>query len=260
MRHKVLAFVMAGGKGTRLEPLTLARSKPAVPFGGKYRIIDFVLSNLLNSGIHSIYVLTQFKSQSLSEHLHESWNLGSVLPRHFVTPVPAQQRTGEHWYQGTADAIFQNCNLINDYQPDLVAVFGGDHIFKMNVEEVEKFHGISGADVTIAAIPVPIQEAHQFGVIQVDKDWRIVGFQEKPKKPTPIPDRPDMALVSMGNYIFTRKALLESLQSDAEQTQTSHDFGKDILPRMLDQGKRLYAFDFRKNRIPGSTSVPTSRQ
>ncbi len=255
MRSKVLAFVMAGGRGTRLEPLTEARSKPAVPFGGKYRIIDFVLSNLVNSDIFSIYVLTQFKSQSLTEHLQESWNFGNILPGHFIIPVPAQQRTGEHWYKGTADAIFQNLNLINDRQPELVAVFGGDHIFKMNVEDMIQDHQQTQADVTIAAIPVPIAEANQFGVIQVDNRWRITGFQEKPKNPTPIPGSPDMALVSMGNYVFTRKALVDNLREDSTETRSSNDFGKDVLPRMLRQGQRLFAFDFRRNRIPGSTNV-----
>ena len=255
MRSKVLAFVMAGGKGTRLEPLTEARSKPAVPFGGKYRIIDFVLSNLVNSGINGIYVLTQFKSQSLTEHLNETWNFGNILPGHYIIPVPAQQRTGEHWYKGTADAIYQNLNLINDRTPEYVAVFGGDHIFKMNVEDMVADHIATKADVTVAAIPVPIEEANQFGVIQVDERWRITGFQEKPKNPTPIPDRPDMALVSMGNYIFTKGALEENLVVDAAETRSSNDFGKDVLPRMLRNGQSLFAYDFRRNRIPGSTNV-----
>ena len=254
MRNKILAFVMAGGKGSRLEPLTADRSKPAVPFGGKYRIIDFVLSNLINSGVYSIYVLTQFKSQSLTEHLETTWNFGSMLASHFIIPVPAQQRTGEHWYQGTADAIYQNCNLINDHQPDLVAVFGGDHIFKMNVEDLIAYHRSENSDATIAAIPVPIQEANQFGVIQVDADWRITGFQEKPKNPTPIPDRPDMALVSMGNYIFSRQILTDALNADAKKPKSSHDFGKDVLPTLLAEGKRLFAYDYNRNRIPGSTN------
>lgn len=253
MRSKILAFVMAGGKGTRLEPLTADRSKPAVPFGGKYRIIDFVLSNLINSDIFSIYVLTQFKSQSLTEHLETTWNFGSMLASHFIIPVPAQQRTGEHWYQGTADAIYQNFNLINDHTPDLVAVFGGDHIFKMNVEDFIGFHR-EFADVTIAAIPVPLKEASSFGVIQVDENWRITGFQEKPKNPTPIPDRPDMALVSMGNYLFNRQILVDSLIEDAKDPKSSHDFGKNVLPSLLAKGKRLYAYDYMRNRIPGSTN------
>ncbi len=252
MRTKTLAFVMAGGKGSRLEPLTSARSKPAVPFGGKYRIIDFVLSNLVNSDLNGIYVLTQFKSQSLTEHLNQTWNFGSVLHTHFITPVPAQQRTGEHWYQGTADAIFQNLNLIRDHKPELVAVFGGDHIYKMNVEEMVAFHNTNRADVTIAAIPVPIAEANQFGVLQVDSNWRITGFQEKPVNPTCIPGQPDLALCSMGNYVFTSGILIDSLQKDASAIKSSHDFGKDVLPNLLAAGNAIYAWDFRKNRIPGS--------
>ncbi len=253
MRNRVLAFVMAGGKGTRLEPLTLDRAKPAVPFGGKYRIIDFVLSNLINSNIYSIYVLTQFKSQSLSEHLESTWNLGRVLPHHFIIPVPAQQRTGEHWYKGTADAIYQNFNLIRDHNPEIVAIFGGDHIFKMNVEQFIAWHKEKEADVSIAAIPVPLAEASEFGVIQVDADWRITGFQEKPQNPTPIPGHPDLALASMGNYVFSKNALVEQLTADASDKKSSNDFGKNVLPSMLAQGKRLYAYDFNKNRIPGSS-------
>lgn len=253
MRIQTLAFVMAGGKGTRLEPLTLDRSKPAVPFGGKYRIVDFVLSNLINSGINSIYVLTQFKSQSLSEHLQLTWNFGSLLRNQFIIAVPAQQRTGEHWYRGTADAIYQNFNLINDHKPERIAIFGGDHIFKMNVEQMEQFHRQSKAAVSVAAIPVPIAEANQFGVMQVDEEWRITGFQEKPKNPTPIPGRPDLALASMGNYIFNREDLVEALTEDARDDASSHDFGKNVLPMMLAQGKPMFAWDFSRNRIPGSS-------
>ena len=253
MSNKTLAFVLAGGKGTRLEPLTADRAKPAVPFGGKYRIIDFVLSNLLNSEIYGIYVLTQFKSQSLMEHIQSTWNFGAMLSSHFIIPVPAQQRTGEFWYRGTADAIFQNLNLIKDRDPETIAIFGGDHIFKMNVEDMVKFHKQSTADVTIAAIPVPIAEATQFGVIQVDSDWRITGFQEKPKNPTPIPGNPAMALASMGNYLFSRQILSEALSADAADKGSSHDFGKDVLPTLLAQGKRLFAYDFNRNNIPGSS-------
>jgi len=254
MRKSTLAFVMAGGKGTRLEPLTADRAKPAVPYGGKYRIIDFVLSNLINSGIYSTYVLTQFKSQSLMEHLHTAWNLGSVLPSHFITAVPAQQRTGDKWYQGTADAIFQNLNLIEDRDPETVGIFGGDHIFKMNVEQMVDFHTTAGAACTIAAIPVPIAEATEFGVIQVDSDWRITGFQEKPKNPTPMPGNPAMALASMGNYIFARQSLEDALIADAKDSKSSHDFGKNVLPTMLAEGKPLFAYDFARNRIPGSSN------
>ncbi len=254
MRLSQLAFVMAGGKGTRLEPLTLDRSKPSVPFGGKYRIIDFVLSNLLNSRVYGIYVLTQFKSQSLTEHVQDTWNFGSMLADHFITTVPAQQRTGEHWYKGTADAIWQNANLISDWAPDHVLVFGGDHIFKMNVDQFTRWHADKQADVSIAAISVPIAEAREFGVIQVDAEWRITGFQEKPKDPTPIPGQPDRALVSMGNYIFNRRLLLDALAADAQDQASAHDFGKNVLPTLLAQGRRMYAYDYRLNRIPGSAN------
>lgn len=255
MRNKkILALVMAGGKGTRLEPLTGHRAKPAVPFGGKYRIIDFVLSNLVNSGIYSIYVLTQFKSQSLSEHLEQAWTFGPLVSDHFIIPVPAQQRTGNHWYSGTADAIYQNLNLIKDRNPDLVAIFGGDHIFKMDVQQMTDWHHEVGADVTVSAIAVPLAEATEFGVMQVDENWRIIGFQEKPKNPTPIPGQPDMALVSMGNYIFGAQTLADLLEADAAQAHSQHDFAKNILPDMLTAGQALYAYDFRKNRIPGSNS------
>ncbi|MDA3959915.1 MAG: glucose-1-phosphate adenylyltransferase [Planctomycetota bacterium] len=251
-RARVLAFIMAGGKGTRLEPLTANRSKPSVPFGGRYRIIDFVLSNMVNSGIYSIYVLTQFKSQSLTEHLLEGWNIGGVLPGQFVMPVPAQQRTGEHWYRGTADAIFQNANLIEDSNPDLVLVFGGDHIFMMNVDHMIQYARTNEAEVTIACIPVPIAEAHEFGVVQVDDDWRIVGFQEKPSNPTPIPGQPDKALVSMGNYLFDPDLLLDSLADDADDAASSHDFGKNVLPKLLADGRKMFAYDFGQNEIPGA--------
>ena len=250
-RSKVLAFVMAGGKGTRLEPLTADRAKPAVPFGGKYRIIDFVLSNLINSGIYSVYVLTQFKSQSLSEHLQEGWNLGGAIPGHFVLGVPAQQRHGEFWYRGTADCIYQNLNLIQDRRPDQVVVFGGDHIFLMNIDHMLGFHRAKRAEATIACIPCPIGEASRFGVVQVDADWKIVGFQEKPAQPTPIPGKPDQALVSMGNYVFSPEALERYLLRDAEDARSDHDFGKNVLPTMLAEGRALYAYDFGRNEIPG---------
>lgn len=249
---KIVALVLAGGKGTRLEPLTSNRSKPSVPFGGQYRIIDFVLSNLINSGVYGIYVLTMFKSQSLNEHLQEAWNFGNILPHHFVIPVPAQQRTGEHWYRGTADAIYQNINLIEDRNPEEVLIFGGDHIFLMNVNHMIQTARSNQADACVACLPFPISEAHQFGVIQVDKDWRIIGFQEKPSNPTPIPGQPDMALVSMGNYWFRREALLKNLSDDALNRESHHDFGKNILPTMLANGDRLFAYDFTRNEIPGS--------
>ncbi len=254
INKRILAFVMAGGKGTRLMPLTNERSKPSVPFGGCYRIIDFVLSNLINSGIYSIYVLTQFKSQSLSEHLLDAWSFSSLAPGHFVRAVPAQQRHGDHWYRGTADCIHQNSNLIGDRDPGLVAVFGGDHIFFMNVAHMVDYTIEKEADATVACIPHPIAEAHQFGVIQVDEDWQIIGFQEKPSNPTPIPGKPDLALVSMGNYIFQTQGLLDELEEDAGNDNSTHDFGKDVLPKMLAEGRKLYAYDFSRNQIPNSAS------
>ena len=250
---KVLAFVLAGGRGTRLEPLTSQRSKPSVPFAARYRIIDFVLSNLINSGIYSVYVLTQYLSQSLTEHLQEVWNCGSILPDLFVTSVPAQQRTGSHWYQGTADAVWQNTNLITDRLPDHMVVFGGDHIFLMDVRQMLKFGRKRQAEATVACIPVPLDEASRFGVVQVDEDWRIVGFQEKPKNPTPLPHDPTKALASMGNYLFQTPTLLDYLERDAADPQSSRDFGNDVLPRMLKEGCNLYAYDFTQNVIPGSS-------
>jgi len=232
-RPEILGIVLAGGKGTRLEPLTLFRSKPAVPFGGRYRIIDFVLSNFINSGIYSLYVLTQFKSQSLTEHISATWRFGSLLSNQFITCVPAQMNTGDNWYQGTADAIYQNINLIKEQNPFLVAVFGGDHIYKMDISAMAKYHHEKSADCTLAAISVPLAEATEFGVIQVDSDWRIIGFQEKPDDPTPLPNDPERALVSMGNYIFNTRELIDRLEEDA-QLETSHDFGKDILPKMAE--------------------------
>ncbi len=252
MRTSVLGMILAGGEGTRLAPLTDQRAKPAVPFGGKYRIIDFVLSNFVNSGINSIFVLTQFKSQSLMEHIINGWNISSTQVRgSFIIPVPAQMQTTDRtWYRGTADAIYQNASLIEDFKPDLVAVFGGDHIYKMDISQMVDFHACHNAIATVAAIPVPIQEASQFGIIQVDKDWRIIGFQEKPKDPTPLPNDKNMALASMGNYIFNANDMLSLLKNDYDKKGSSHDFGKDIIPSLVDT-KRLYAYNFYANKIPG---------
>jgi len=245
----VLAMVMAGGKGERLYPLTRDRTKPAVPFGGKYRLIDFVLSNLVNSNIYAIYVLTQFKSQSLTEHILENWRLGTILKKNFIIPVPAQMRTGETWYRGTADAIHQNAHLIRNHKSDIVAVFGADHIYKMNIRDMIDYHREKEADVTIAAIPYPKSESRSYGVIQVDESWRVKGFQEKPEAPATIPCKPDLILASMGNYLFNREVLLEVLESDAKSKST-HDFGRDILPSTFHDLK-LYAYDFRRNKLPG---------
>ncbi len=249
-------MIMAGGKGTRLHPLTRDRAKPAVPFGGKYRIIDFVLSNFINSGIYSIYVLTQFLSQSLSEHMQYAWSFASLLKEHFIIPVPAQMRTGGTWYSGTAYAIYQNLNLIRESRPHLVCVFGGDHVYRMDIGQMIAFHEKMEADCTVAAITVPIDEASQFGVIQIDEDWRVIGFQEKPAVPTPLPDDPSRALVSMGNYIFSCRTLIQALETDAVNARSSHDFGKDIIPAMIGE-KRVYCYDFAGNKVPGEKGPNT---
>ena len=251
MRIRVLGIVLAGGKGTRLSPLTKERAKPAVPFAGKYRIIDFVLSNFINSGIYSIYVLTQFRSQSLLQHLAEGWQFGSLLHNQFVIPVPAQMRNEEEaWYQGTADAIYQNMNLIEQAHPDLVAIFGGDHIYRMNIASMIEYHILKRAEVTVAAIPAPKRHASEFGVIEAARDGHILGFHEKnPNAPT-MPDDPTRVFASMGNYVFSTKTLVDLLEEDAQKPDSHHDFGKDILPKLAGKSE-IYAYDFQTNRIPG---------
>ena len=248
---RVLGIVMAGGEGRRLYPLTRDRAKPAVPFGGKYRIIDFVLSNFVNSEIYTIYVLVQYKSQSLIEHLQASWRFGGLLPEQFfISLVPAQMRLGQTWYEGNADAVYQNLHLIRNFRPDMVAVFGADHIYRMDIRQMVSFHQEHGAQVTIAAIPVPIEEASAFGILQVDADGRVTGFQEKPASPTPIPGDPRRCLASMGNYLFTTSTLIKLLEQDALQEDTTHDFGRDILPPIIGQ-MPVYAYDFHRNHIAG---------
>jgi glucose-1-phosphate adenylyltransferase len=251
MRIRVLGIVLAGGKGTRLHPLTRERAKPAVPFGGKYRIIDFVLSNFINSGIYSVYVLTQFRSQSLLQHLSEGWQFGSLLKTQFVIPVPAQMRSaGETWYQGTADAIFQNINLVEQSDPHVVAIFGGDHIYRMNITNMIEYHVQKSAEVTVAAIPVHRKQAHEFGVIEASDDGHILGFHEKnPEAPT-MPGDSERVYASMGNYIFSTRTLLRLLHDDAADENSSHDFGRDILPRLAGKSE-MFAYDFQTNRIPG---------
>jgi len=251
MRIRVLGIVLAGGKGTRLYPLTRERAKPAVPFGGKYRIIDFVLSNFINSGIYSVYVLTQFRSQSLLQHLSEGWQFGSLLKSQFVIPVPAQMRSiGETWYQGTADAIYQNINLVEQSDPFVVAIFGGDHIYRMNITHMIEYHVQKGADVTVAAIPVDRKQAVEFGVIEAADDGHILAFHEKnPEAPT-MPGDPERVYASMGNYIFSTRTLLRLLHDDAAEDNSSHDFGRDILPKLAGKAE-IYAYDFQSNRIPG---------
>jgi glucose-1-phosphate adenylyltransferase len=250
---RVLGVVLAGGKGERLMPLTRYRAKPAVYFGAKYRIIDFALSNLVNSGIFAIYVLVQFKSQSLNEHIERGWQFGGALRGRdfFVTLVPAQMWRGEHWFQGTADAVFQNLHLISLFKADHVCIFAADHIYKMDVEQMLTHHIEQKADVTVAANVVPLHEAHQFGCIRTDKFGRIVEFLEKPASPPEIPDQPGFCYVSMGNYIFQRSILEESLIFDSQQP-TSHDFGRDIIPGLVQNNARIYAYDFSTNVLPHS--------
>ena len=251
MELRTLAFVLAGGKGTRLYPLTKERAKPAVPFGGRYRIVDFVLSNLINSGIYSIYVLIQFKSQSLLQHLREGWEIGGLLKNHFIIPVPAQMRSaGEDWYRGTADAIYQNMNLIEQADPHVVVIFGADHIYRMNIRQMVEFHHQKDAKVTIAAIPVDRKFAKEFGVIEVDEEGSVIAFHEKRADAPSMPGRPDMVLASMGNYIFSTDILLRELQLDGEKEESNHDFGRDILPGLIGRTK-MYAYDFQTNRIAG---------
>ena len=246
-----MTMIMAGGEGSRLKPLTSDRTKPAVPFGGNYRIIDFVLSNFVNSGFMKIFVLTQFKSHSLLQHMREGWRVSSGIVKQFIDPVPAQMRIGKKWYEGTADAIFQNMNLIDDEDPDQVCIFGGDHIYRMDVRQMLRFHSKRQAVLTVAAIRVPIQDAHHFGIIEVDEEWRMTGFVEKPENaPKTIPGNPDYVLASMGNYIFERGPLVDELKKDAKEKNSDHDFGKNILPKMFPAGN-VFVYDFSQNYIPG---------
>jgi len=251
MQIRLLAFVLAGGKGTRLYPLTKERAKPAVPFGGRYRIVDFVLSNLINSGIYSIYVLIQFKSQSLLQHLRDGWEVSSLLKQHFIIPVPAQMRSpGDDWYRGTADAIYQNINLIEQADPHFVVIFGADHIYRMNIREMLEYHMHKRAQVTVAAIPAAREYASEFGVIETSPEARIIGFHEKRADAPTIPDDPDRVYASMGNYIFSTNLLLRELYADAQNEASSHDFGRDILPSLIGRAE-MFAYDFQTNRIPG---------
>lgn len=250
-RLRILGMILAGGKGDRLFPLTKARSKPAVPFAGKHRIVDFVLSNFINSGIYAVYVLVQYKSQSLIEHLRSAWRwrIAGGLKDTFITVVPPQQRWGENWYQGTADAVYQNLNVIRDFRPDLVAIFGADHIYRMDINQMVAFHLENRAEVSVAALPVPLAEASSFGVIQVDALQRIIGFEEKPAQPKAMPDDPSRAYSSMGNYLFDTELLAQTLLEDSRRS-TEHDFGRTIIPELFSQ-RRVYAYDFLKNEVPG---------
>ena len=249
MFDNVLVMILAGGQGSRLWPLTQDRAKPAVPYGARYRLIDFALSNFVNSGFMKIKVLTQYKSNSLNKHLNRAWRLARILDQ-YIEPVPAQQNLGPKWYEGSADAIYQNLNIITDEKPDYVCVFGADHIYKMDVSQMLEYHIVKNADLTVAAKPVPLEDAKAFGVIDIDDTWRMVDWQEKPEKPMPIPGRPDFALASMGNYIFKTDVLVRELERDAETASSVHDFGRNIITEMY-QECGVYVYDFERNLIPG---------
>jgi glucose-1-phosphate adenylyltransferase len=249
--RRVLGIVLAGGEGKRLAPLTADRAKPAVPFGGLYRLVDFALSNMVNSGIRRICVLTQYKSHSLDRHITTTWRLSSLLGN-YVTPVPAQQRLGPYWYTGSADAIYQSLNLIYDDQPDIVIVFGADHVFRMDATQMIDQHVASGTGVTVAALPVPRQDATAFGVIKTAEDGRTVqAFLEKPADPPARPGHPDEAFASMGNYVFTSDVLVDALRKDAEDSESRHDMGRDIIP-LLVRERLAEVYDFLDNEVPGA--------
>ena len=247
----VLAIVLAGGEGKRLAPLTADRAKPAVTFGGNYRLVDFVLSNLVNGGYLRIVVLTQYKSHSLDRHISQTWRM-SPLIGNYVTPVPAQMRRGPHWFEGSGDAIFQNLNLLYDDEPDYVCVFGADHIYRMDPSQMVEQHIESGVGVTVAAIRAPREDAHRFGVITPGDNGRITAFREKPEEAEGLPDAPDEVYASMGNYVFTTKALIDAVTTDARSESSRHDVGGDIIPMFVEAGD-AGVYDFSSNRVPGAT-------
>src|SRR4051794_10037011 len=249
---RVLGIVLAGGEGKRLWPLTADRAKPAVPFGGNYRLIDFVLSNLVNAGYLRLCVLTQYKSHSLDRHITQTWRMSNVLGN-YITPVPAQQRLGPRWYTGSADAILQSANLIYDEKPDYIIVFGADHVYRMDPRQMVEQHIDSGAGATVAGIRVPREEARAFGVIDTGGDGRtITPVLEKPARPPGIPGDEEHAYASMGNYVFTADALLEALRLDAEDPASMHDMGGNIIPMLVDKGW-AQVYDFASNEVPGAT-------
>lgn len=250
-----LVMILAGGEGKRLYPLTKDRAKPAVPFGGRYRIIDFVLNNFINSGFYKIKVLTQYKSDSLNKHITRGWTLSPFLDQ-YVDLCPAQMRTGNDWYKGTADAIYQNIFHITDEDPRYVCVFGGDHIYKMKVSQMLDFHKENNAHLSISGIPIPIEQASEFGIMEVDENWKLVNFVEKPKyRPKSIPGNPNMCLASMGNYIFDKEILLDALNRDSVMKESNHDFGKNVIPMLLSEGKNIYVYNFADNSFPGMSSA-----
>jgi glucose-1-phosphate adenylyltransferase len=249
---RLLAMILAGGEGRRLDPLTRERAKPAVPFGGRYRIIDFVLSNFANSGILKMKVLVQYKSDSLNTHVQRAWRLSSFLGE-YVEIVPAQMRVGPKWFEGSADAIYQNLNIITDEEPEYTFVFGADHVYRMDVTQMFDFHVERKADLTVAAIPIPVEEASEFGIIEVDREGRMIGFVEKPKSGAKtMPGDPTRCLASMGNYLFTTDALVQEIVRDAGDPNSAHDFGKSIVSAMYSR-KRVFVYDFAKNVVPGQT-------
>jgi len=240
----VLTLIMAGGRGERLDPLTRDRTKPAVPFGGIYRIIDFTLSNCVNSGLRRIYVLTQYKSFSLQKHLLAGWDIVSSQLGEFIDVIPAQQRISDEWYLGTADAIYQNIYAIQDINPDLVLILAGDHIYKMNYMEMIKYHKEKKADMTVACITMPKSTSRDFGVIQVDSNNCVKGFQEKPARPKTIPGHPKNIFASMGIYLFNKDVLLRELEIDAKSVESQHDFGKNVIPQMIRSKKKVFVYNF----------------
>ncbi len=248
---RVLGIVLAGGEGKRLSPLTADRAKPAVPFGGIYRLVDFVLSNLVNAGYLRIVVLTQYKSHSLDRHITTTWRMSTLLGN-YVTPVPAQQRLGPQWFKGSADAIHQSLNLVYDDQPEHIVVFGADHVYRMDPRQMVDQHVASGAAVTVAGIRVSRKDAHGFGVIQTGDGRRIDAFLEKPADPPGLPDDPDMVYASMGNYVFSTEALLDAVKVDAGDEGSVHDMGGNIIPMLVAQGQ-AEVYDFDQNVVPGST-------
>src|SRR3954468_1282085 len=249
---RIMVLVLAGGEGKRLAPLTVDRAKPAVPFGGNYRLIDFALATLVNAGLRKIIVLTQYKSHSLDRHISTTWRLSPLLGG-YVAPVPAQMRRGPQWFQGSADAIYQNLNLLNDERPDIVCVFGADHIYRMDPRQMVDQHVESGAGVTVAALRAPIDQADQFGVIDTAADGHtITAFHEKPKDAVGLADSPGEVYASMGNYVFSTQTLIDAVCRDAEARQSGHDMGGDIIPMMVERGD-AHVYDFSNNDVPGAT-------
>jgi glucose-1-phosphate adenylyltransferase len=250
----VFGIVLAGGEGKRLAPLTADRAKPAVPFGGNYRLIDFALSNLVNAGLRRIVVLTQYKSHSLDRHVSTTWHLSPLLGN-YVTPVPAQMRRGPYWFAGSADAIYQNLNLLYDERPDYVCVFGADHIYRMDPRQMVDQHVEGGAAVTVAALRAPLAEADQFGVIELAADARTISaFREKPKDAVGLADAPQQVFASMGNYVFTTEALIDAVTEDAQDEASKHDMGGDIVPMLVARGE-AHVYDFSRNDVPGASEV-----